>query len=221
MEEVARNSLPPGMSFEWTGVTFQQIAAGGAAGVIFALAIVFVYLFLAAQYESWTLPLGVIFTVPIAVLGAAVATLLRGMDNNVYMQIGLVLLIGLASKSAILIVEFANQLNQEGSSVFDAAVSAAKLRFRAILMTAFSFILGVMPLVVATGAGAASRVALGTAVFGGMVLATVGGLIITPYLYYMVARMSEKKGGETPPAGLPPDDADPVNTEPLPTGAES
>jgi HAE1 family hydrophobic/amphiphilic exporter-1 len=208
MEEVARNSLPPGMSFEWTGVTYQQIAAGGAAGLIFALAIVFVYLFLAAQYESWTLPFGVIFTVPIAVLGAAAATLLRGMDNNVYMQIGLVLLIGLASKSAILIVEFANQLNQEGSSVFDAAVRASKLRFRAILMTAFSFILGVMPLVVATGAGAASRVALGTAVFGGMVLATIGGLIITPYLYYMVARMSEKKGGSEPAS--PPNEPDPL-----------
>ncbi len=198
MEEVARNSMPPGMSFEWTGVTYQQIAAGGAAGFIFALAIVFVYLFLAAQYESWTLPLSVIFTVPIAVLGAAVATLLRGMDNNVYMQIGLVLLIGLASKSAILIVEFANQLNQEGKTVFEAAIAASTLRFRAILMTAFSFILGVIPLVIATGAGAASRVSLGTAVFGGMLLATVGGLIITPYLYYMVARMTERKGGETP-----------------------
>jgi HAE1 family hydrophobic/amphiphilic exporter-1 len=214
MEEVASNTLPPGMSFEWTGVTFQQIAAGGAAGFIFALAIVFVYLFLAAQYESWTLPLGVIFTVPIAVLGAALATLLRGMDNNVYMQIGLVLLIGLASKSAILIVEFANQLNQEGQSVFDAAVSASKLRFRAILMTAFSFILGVMPLVVATGAGAASRVALGTAVFGGMLLATVGGLIITPYLYYMVARMGKEKVAQPPP------EEPPSETQPIEVGAE-
>jgi HAE1 family hydrophobic/amphiphilic exporter-1 len=215
MEQVARTSLPPGMSFEWTGVTYQQIAAGGAAGFIFALAIVFVYLFLAAQYESWTLPFGVIFTVPIAVLGAAAATLIRGMDNNVYMQIGLVLLIGLASKSAILIVEFANQLNQEGKSVFDAAVSASKLRFRAILMTAFSFILGVMPLVVATGAGAESRVSLGTAVFGGMLLATVGGLIITPYLYYMTARMSKKKGGEEPPEDPPSE------TRPIEVGAES
>jgi len=199
MQEIAGTTLPPGMSFDWTGVTYQQIAAGGAAGFIFALAIVFVYLFLSAQYESWTLPLSVIFTVPIAVLGAAVATLMRGMDNNVYMQIGLVLLIGLASKSAILIVEFANQLNQEGKSVFEAATAASTLRFRAILMTAFSFILGVIPLVIATGAGAASRVSLGTAVFGGMLLATVGGLIITPYLYYMVASFSEKTGGEKPP----------------------
>ena len=224
MQEIAATTLPPGMSFDWTGVTYQQIAAGGAAGFIFALAIVFVYLFLSAQYESWTLPLSVIFTVPIAVLGAAVATLLRGMDNNVYMQIGLVLLIGLASKSAILIVEFANQLNQEGKTVFEAATAASTLRFRAILMTAFSFILGVIPLVIATGAGAASRVSLGTAVFGGMLLATVGGLIITPYLYYMVARFSEKKGGEQPPAEPPPDTPDPAgpaNTEPIPTGVES
>ena len=194
MEDLTRSLMPPSMGIEWTGVAFQERAAGGAAGIIFALALVFVYLFLAAQYESWSLPLGVMLTVPMAVLGAAVATLLRGLDNNVYMQIGLVLLIGLASKSAILIVEFANQLRQEGRSVFDGAVDAARLRFRAILMTAFSFILGVMPLLVATGAGAASRVSLGTAVFGGMVLATLGGLIITPYLYYAVQTMSDKLG---------------------------
>ena len=215
MQEIADTTMPPGMSYDWTGVTYQQIAAGGAAGFIFALAIVFVYLFLAAQYESWTLPLSVIFTVPIAVLGAAVATLLRGMDNNVYMQIGLVLLIGLASKSAILIVEFANQLNQEGKTAFEAATAASTLRFRAILMTAFSFILGVIPLVIATGAGAASRVSLGTAVFGGMLLATIGGLIITPYLYYMVARLSEKKGGGQP------SDEPPSETQPIEIGAES
>jgi HAE1 family hydrophobic/amphiphilic exporter-1 len=211
MEEVARNSMPPGMSFEWTGVTYQQIAAGGAAGFIFALAIVFVYLFLAAQYESWTLPFGVIFTVPIAVLGAAAATLLRGMENNVYMQIGLVLLIGLASKSAILIVEFANQLHQEGKTAFEAAVDASRLRFRAILMTAFSFILGVMPLVVATGAGAASRVSLGTAVFGGMLLATIGGLVITPFLYFVVQTMSDRLGTKKAP----------TEPEPAAAGAES
>jgi HAE1 family hydrophobic/amphiphilic exporter-1 len=204
MEDLARSLMPPSMGIEWTGVAFQERAAGGAAGIIFALALVFVYLFLAAQYESWSLPLGVMFTVPIAVLGAALATLVRGLDNNVYMQIGLVLLIGLASKSAILIVEFANQLREQGATVFDAATDAARLRFRAILMTAFSFILGVMPLVVATGAGAASRVSLGTAVFGGMILATVGGLIITPYLFYAAQtvsdKLSRKKKAEPTPA---------------------
>ena len=137
-------------------------------------------------------------------LGAAVATLIRGMDNNVYMQIGLVQLIGLAAKSAILIVEFANQLYQNGKSPFESAVDASRLRFRAILMTAFSFILGVIPLVIASGAGAASRVSLGTAVFGGMLLATIGGLIITPYLYYMVQSFSDRIGKKKQPDPVPP-----------------
>ena len=201
MAELAERTLPAQLGYEWSGVTYQQLAAGNVAVFIFALALVFVFLFLAAQYESWTLPLGVMLTVPTAVLGAAAFTLLRGLDNNVYTQIGLVLLIGLASKSAILIVEFANQLQQQGQTAFDAAVNAARLRFRAILMTAFSFILGVMPLVIATGAGAASRVSLGTAVFGGMLFATVGGLIITPFLFCSVQRLtgkSEAGGGGAP-----------------------
>ncbi len=198
MEDLARSLMPPSMGFEWTGVAYQELAAAGAAGIIFALALVFVYLFLAAQYESWSLPLGVMLTVPTAVLGAAAFTLLRGLDNNVYTQIGLVLLIGLASKSAILIVEFANQLSEDGESPFDAAVQAATLRFRAILMTAFSFILGVIPLVIASGAGAASRVSLGTAVFGGMLFATIGGIIITPFLFYAVKMLTGRKSAPKP-----------------------
>jgi HAE1 family hydrophobic/amphiphilic exporter-1 len=200
MQEIARNSMPPSMSFEWTGVTYQQLAAGGAAGFIFALAIVFVYLFLAAQYESWTLPFGIIFSVPIAILGASVLTLARGLDNNVYTQIGFVLLIGLSAKNAILIVEFANQLRQSGKTPFEAAREAARLRFRPILMTALSFILGVMPLLFASGAGAASRVALGTAVFGGMAFATVFGIFVIPWLYYVVQSASEMIGGKKAPA---------------------
>jgi HAE1 family hydrophobic/amphiphilic exporter-1 len=200
MEEIARNSMPPSMSFEWTGVTYQQLAAGGAAGFIFALAIVFVYLFLAAQYESWTLPFGIIFSVPIAILGASVLTLARGLDNNVYTQIGFVLLIGLSAKNAILIVEFANQLRQSGKTPFEAAREAARMRFRPILMTALSFILGVMPLLFASGAGAASRVALGTAVFGGMAFATIFGIFVIPWLYYVVQSASEKFGGAKTPA---------------------
>jgi HAE1 family hydrophobic/amphiphilic exporter-1 len=213
MEEIAGNSMPPSMSFSWTGVTYQQLAAGGAAGIIFALAIVFVYLFLAAQYESWTLPFGVILSVPIAIFGASVLTLARGLDNNVYTQIGFVLLIGLSAKNAILIVEFANQLRQEGTSAFDAALQASRLRFRPILMTALSFILGVLPLLFATGAGAASRVALGTAVFGGMAFATVFGIFTIPWLYYVVQSATEKIGGGKPV----------VQSEPQPaeTGAES
>jgi HAE1 family hydrophobic/amphiphilic exporter-1 len=211
MTEIARNSLPPSMSFEWTGVTYQQLAAGGAAAFIFALAIVFVYLFLAAQYESWTLPFGVIFSVPMAVLGASVLTLARGLDNNVYTQIGFVLLIGLSAKNAILIVEFANQLRQDGKTPFEAAMEAARLRFRPILMTAFSFILGVMPLLFASGAGAASRVALGTAVFGGMAFATAFGIFAIPWLYFVVQTLTEKIGGKKQSA-MP---------QPTPTGAES
>ena len=206
MQDIARNSMPPSMSFEWTGVTYQQLAAGGAAGLIFALAIVFVYLFLAAQYESWTLPFGIIFSVPIAILGASILTLTRGLDNNVYTQIGFVLLIGLSAKNAILIVEFANQLRQSGKTPFEAAREAARLRFRPILMTALSFILGVMPLLFASGAGAASRVALGTAVFGGMAFATVFGIFVIPWLYFVVQSLTEKIGGaktsaEPKPAG--------------------
>ncbi len=211
MEEIAKNSMPPSMSFSWTGVTYQQLAAGGAAGFIFALAIVMVYLFLAAQYESWTLPFGVIFSVPIAILGASVFTLARGLDNNVYTQIGFVLLIGLSAKNAILIVEFSNQLRQEGKSAFEAAMQASRLRFRPILMTAFSFILGVLPLLFATGAGAASRVALGTAVFGGMAFATGFGIFIIPWLYYVVQTATEKIGGG----------AKPTTPEPVGAGAES
>jgi HAE1 family hydrophobic/amphiphilic exporter-1 len=200
MQEIARNSMPPSMSFEWTGVTYQQLAAGGAAGFIFALAIIFVYLFLAAQYESWTLPFGIIFSVPIAILGASVLTLARGLDNNVYTQIGFVLLIGLSAKNAILIVEFANQLRQSGKTPFEAAREAARLRFRPILMTALSFILGVMPLLFASGAGAASRVSLGTAVFGGMAFATVFGIFVIPWLYFVVQSLSEKIGGAKLPS---------------------
>ncbi len=203
MQEIARNSMPPSMSFEWTGVTYQQLAGGGAAAFIFALAIVFVYLFLAAQYESWTLPFGIIFSVPIAILGASVLTLGRGLDNNVYTQIGFVLLIGLSAKNAILIIEFANQLRQSGKTPFEAAREAARLRFRPILMTAFSFILGVTPLLFATGAGAASRVALGTAVFGGMVFATFFGIFVIPWLYYVVQSLSDKMGGKKASAPVP------------------
>jgi len=186
--QTASNVLPPSMGFEWSGVTFQEQSAGGATAIIFGMALVFVYLFLAAQYESWMLPMSVMLSVPLAILGAALATLVRGLDNNVYTQIGLVLLIGLSAKTAILIVEFANQQREQGKSAFDAALTAATLRFRPILMTAFSFILGVLPLLIATGAGAVSRRALGTAVFGGMLLATVAGVFFIPFLYYVVQR---------------------------------
>jgi HAE1 family hydrophobic/amphiphilic exporter-1 len=178
-------------------VTQQQKAAGNLAPFIFGLAFVFGFLFLAAQYESWALPVAVMLTVPIALLGAVALTGARSLDNNTYFQIGLVLLIGLSAKTAILIVEFAKQLREEGKSVYDAAMTAARLRFRAILMTAFSFILGVIPLVIASGAGARSRVSLGTAVFGGMLASSVIGIFFIPFLYYVIQSLVEPRRGET------------------------
>jgi multidrug efflux pump subunit AcrB len=155
------------------------------------------------QYESWSIPLAVLLSVPLAILGAAVLTWLRGLENNIYMQIGLVLLIGLSAKTAILIVEFAKQLREEGKPVVEAAVEAARLRFRPILMTAISFILGVIPLVIASGAGAASRQSLGTAVFGGMLLATAAGVFFIPLLYVAVQGTAERLTSKTaaPKAG--------------------
>ena len=207
IEDIAAQTLPSAMSYEWSGVTYQEKDAGNAAPFIFTLAILFVFLFLAAQYESWSIPLAVLLSVPFAVLGASAYTLLRHMDNNVYTQIGLVLLIGLASKSAILIVEFAKQLREEGKSPMEAASMAAHLRFRPILMTAFSFILGVIPLVIATGAGAESRQSLGTAVLGGMLLATVAGVFVIPWLYMVVQstaeRFGKKKEAGSAPTGTP------------------
>ena len=204
IERITRELTPASIGYEWSGVTQQQKAAGNLAPVIFGLAIVLVFLFLSAQYESWSTPLSVLLSVPLAVLGAVLLTMARSLDNDIYFQIGMILLIGLCSKSAILIVEFAKQLREEGNSIFDAALTAARLRFRAILMTAFSFILGVMPLVVATGAGANSRVSLGTAVFGGMLVGTFAGVFVIPLLYFVVQSLSEKVGGKKKaiPAGL-------------------
>ncbi len=192
VERLVRESSPSSIGMEWSGVTQQQKAAGNLAPVIFGMAIIFVYLFLAAQYESWSIPFSVLLTVPLAVLGAVLMTMARGLDNGIYFQIGMILLIGMASKNAILIVEFAKQLHEEGQSVLDAALNAAHLRFRPILMTAFSFILGVIPLVIATGAGAKSRVALGSAVMGGMALATMLGIFVIPLLYYVIQSLSER-----------------------------
>jgi HAE1 family hydrophobic/amphiphilic exporter-1 len=195
IERLASQSLPDGMGFEWSGVTQQQKAAGNVAPLIFSLALVMVFLFLAAQYESWGTPFSVLLAVPLAILGAVLATLSRSLDNNVYTQVGFVLLIGLSAKNAILIVEFAKQLYEEGTGLIEAATTSARLRFRPILMTAFSFILGVIPLVIATGAGANSRVSLGTAVLGGMLLVTIGGVFLTPVLYVLVQSIGEKLGG--------------------------
>jgi HAE1 family hydrophobic/amphiphilic exporter-1 len=204
MEQMARSKLPESMGFEWTGMSFEEKKAGGESIWVFALAVLLVYLVLAAQYESWVVPAGVILVVPLGVLGAAVAAALRGLDNNIYMQIGVVLIIALASKNAILIVEFARDLRlRQGRSIRDAAVEAARLRFRPILMTSFTFILGVTPLVFARGAGAVSRQALGTAVFGGMIASTVLAVFFVPVFFVVVQWLSELRTKPTP-ADAPP-----------------
>ncbi len=192
MEQISSQKLPEqGMGFEWTALSYQERLAGGQTTVVFGLAMLLVYLILAAQYESWTTPLAVVFSVPLVVIGAMGFVLWRNLDNNVFTGIGLVLLVGLGAKNAILIVEFAREYRMQGKSIIDSAVEAARSRFRPILMTSFAFILGVVPLLNATGAGAASRRAIGTAVFGGMVGATVLGLIFIPALYVVVQKVSE------------------------------
>jgi HAE1 family hydrophobic/amphiphilic exporter-1 len=193
MEDLAETKLPPTMGYEWTAMSYQERKVGSEAFLVFALAIILVFLVLAAQYESWTSPAAVILVVPLAALGTVLALLMRHFDNNVYTQIGIVLLIGLASKNAILIVEFAMVEREKGKGILDAAVAAAKLRFRPILMTAISSIAGFTPLVVAAGAGAASRQAIGTAVVGGMIAATFMSLFFTPVFYVVMQRISELK----------------------------
>lgn len=192
VEDMAKQKLPASMGVEWTELSYQEKAAQGSSTIIYFLAIVLVYLVLAAQYESWSIPISVCLSVPTALLGAVIALIVGQFDNNVYAQVGIVLLIGLCTKTAILLVEFAKVEREDGKSIFEAAMSSAKLRFRAVLMTAFSFILGVIPLLVATGAGAESRKVLGATVFGGMLVATVASLIFVPMLFYIVQSMQER-----------------------------
>jgi HAE1 family hydrophobic/amphiphilic exporter-1 len=186
MEALAKKSLPNGMTFEWSGLSLEELQSGGKATILFGLGLVVVYLTLAAQYESFVLPFIVLLAVPVALLGAIGLQALRGLQNDVYCQIGLVMLIGLASKNAILIVEFAEQLRAQGMSIIDAAVESARIRLRPILMTSLAFILGVLPLVLAQGAGRAGRISVGTTVFGGMLAATTLNLIFIPVLYVIV-----------------------------------
>jgi NodT family efflux transporter outer membrane factor (OMF) lipoprotein len=202
MERLAGETLPGGFGFEWTDLAYQQILAGNTALFIFPLCVLFVFLVLAAQYESWSLPLAVILIVPMCLLSAIAGLWMRGMDNNILTQIGFVVLVGLASKNAILIVEFAKSQQEAGKDRFAAAVEACRLRLRPILMTSFAFILGVLPLVIAEGAGAEMRQSLGTAVFSGMLGVTLFGLFLTPVFYVAIRRVIERKRKEKPTALL-------------------
>jgi HAE1 family hydrophobic/amphiphilic exporter-1 len=196
MEHLADTTLPTGYTYEWTGQAYQEKIAAAGGSMIFVMALVFVFLFLVAQYESWSIPIPVLMSVPLAIMGAVIGQTIAGLSNDVYMQVGVVLLMGLSTKSAILIVEFAKELREEkGMSIFDAAVEAARLRLRAVLMTALSFVFGIFPLIIASGAGAGSRRSLGTAVFSGMLAASILVPLMVPLFYSVVQRTREKVKG--------------------------
>ena len=196
--QVSDQVLPDGFTYAWSGQSYEEKKSSGSSAIIFVFALVMVFLILSAQYEQWSLPLAVITAVPFGIFGALVSVWLRGMENDVYFQIGLVTLIGLSAKNAILIVEFAELKYSEGLGAFEAALEAARLRLRPILMTSLSFILGSMPLVLASGAGAAARHSIGTGIIGGMIGATTLALFFVPLFYYLIISAKEKLAGGRP-----------------------
>jgi multidrug efflux pump len=202
MERLCRENLPNGFSYEWTQLTYQEVSAGNTAIFIFPLCVLFVFLALAAQYESWSLPLAVILIVPMCLLSAMAGVYFRGQDNNIFTQIGFIVLVGLACKNAILIVEFARQQMDLGKGRIEAAAEAARLRLRPILMTSFAFILGVLPLVLASGAGAEMDQALGTAVFAGMIGVTFFGIFLTPVFFSVIVKIFTRKSKKREPGTI-------------------
>jgi multidrug efflux pump len=215
MEKIVSNDLPKGFGFDWTGQSYQEILSGNAATLLMVLSIMIVFLALAALYESWSIPVSVLLVVPLGLLGTVVFTLLRGLPDDIYFKIGLITVIGLAAKNAILIVEFAVTEQKAGRTLRDATVDAARLRLRPILMTSLAFILGVFPLFISSGAGANARHAIGTGVIGGMLFATFLGVLLIPVFYVVVRRLlGDKMDGDVPPAaqsrnGMQSFDSDP------------
>ncbi|MBF0613301.1 MAG: efflux RND transporter permease subunit, partial [Magnetococcales bacterium] len=198
MERLA-NQLPPGIGFEWAGTSYEERMSTSQAPALFGLSLLVVFLCLAALYESWSIPFAALLITPVGMLGAIGAVMILGMPNDVYFKVGLVAIIGLAAKNAILIVEFARTLQRDGVPLMEAALQACRLRFRPIIMTSLAFILGVMPLAISTGAGAAGRRAIGTGVMGGMVAATLLGVFLVPLLFMMVRKLfPEKTPAPTP-----------------------
>jgi len=189
VEGIVNDKLPKGFGYDWTGQSYQEILSGNSSTMLLALSIVIVFLCLAALYESWSIPVAVLLVVPLGILGTVCFSMLRGLPNDIYFKIGMITVIGLAAKNAILIVEFAVEKQQEGKTLRDGVVEAARLRLRPILMTSLAFILGVFPLAISTGAGANSRHAIGTGVIGGMLFATFLGLLLIPVFYVSVRRM--------------------------------
>ena len=192
LEQIAREKLPENIGVEWSGLSYQEKQAGGQTGLILSLVFLFVFLFLAALYESWSIPVAVLISLPVAVLGAYAGVAICGLENDTYFQIGLVMLIGLAAKNAILIVEFAKDEVDKGRDVVEAALYAAQLRFRPILMTSLAFILGMLPMVIASGPGSASRQAIGTGVFFGMLVAVTVGIVLVPFFFVMIYKTTHK-----------------------------
>ena len=189
MEQIVADELPGGIGYDWTGLSYQEIIAGNTATLLLVLSVVVVFLCLAALYESWSIPVSVLLIVPLGILGAVVFTMLRGLSNDIFFKIGMVTVIGLAAKNAILIIEFAVLERAQGKTLREAVVEGARMRFRPILMTSFAFIMGVTPMALSTGAGANARHALGTGVIGGMLFATFLGLLLIPVFFVSVRRV--------------------------------